>query len=722
MLRLMINGIKADTYQDDPIQVKMQFTDVQNINATKASHTQSFRLPLTDVNQSIFGAVGSPTSVTAIMDVKQRMEAELYDESLLLLKGYIQVKRFIQQKRKYMDVEVTFFGEVADLSRAIGDGLLSDLDFSALNTPQTNAVMTASWVGSKDLRFGVVDRGQNWSGEDTFQTLNTEMKPWRMTGFLRARHIVDKMMEAAGVTYESNFLSGMDDLYLMCLNDGDIFNSGTSQLPDARFHVGLTSNVLCSGTLFAAIPYVETGSYFDRGSHYASSTFTAPYDGLYTFYVRTIFATTLSSGTYRSSVFVNNVETSNLLNLSSGALSAGFQYLQEVTLSLFASDSVQVRQRTSGSSSIVTVQGTGNLTTPTTSWELYQFYPTSLNFGVSNNLPVMKQIDFLQGLQKMFNLVFIPDKYRPTHYYIEPLADYVQTGATLDWSGKVDYSKDVEIKPTTDLQAREYMWTMQAGQDFIGQAVRDTFQRNYGEWKVRDPSNDFAVGEQAVESPFASFTISLIPQTDFPILRLVDAAGESIEEPLPRLAFWNGTIAVDWQMNGATLTDFPVFSDMSDLNVDINTEDLNYGYERKFRYIVANSLNSLYYKYWHPLVGSLYSSNARIVTLYVRLQPFEVLQTEWADTILIAGDAYRALSIEYVANEPDELVKVVLLRIVAPFRLCAQVPDLIDKDGRVRFVSATGFSQYAVSRECCELFGHVHDGSTFYCYGNDPLS
>ena len=57
---------------------------------------------------------------------------------------------------------------------------------------------------------------------------------------------------------------------------------------------------------------------------------------------------------------------------------------------------------------------------------------------ISENLPEMKQIDFVLGLQKMFNLVFVPDKNRESHLLIEPYIDYMMGGIEKAWNDLID--------------------------------------------------------------------------------------------------------------------------------------------------------------------------------------------------------------------------------------------------------------------------------------------
>ena len=164
MLRLIITGKEAELYQNEPVNLTYQFTDVSQINASKSNFSKTFRLPMTEANQEIFGAV-QELSVVTTFNPKLKMAASILDGSIPLMSGYVQVKAFYKQKGKYMDVECVFFGEVSDLSKKVGDDMLSDLDLSAYDGTMTVANVEATWAAaSAAIRFGVVDRGQNWAG------------------------------------------------------------------------------------------------------------------------------------------------------------------------------------------------------------------------------------------------------------------------------------------------------------------------------------------------------------------------------------------------------------------------------------------------------------------------------------------------------------------------------------------------------------------------------
>ena len=728
MLRLLITGKEAELYQNEPVNLKYQFTDVSDINASTSNFSQTFRLPMTEANQSIFGSV-QELSVVTPFDIKQKLSAALYNDGILLMSGYVQVKGFYKQKGRFMDVECVFFGEVSDLSKKVGDGMMTDLDLSDFDSTLNTSNIEATWnATSAATRFGIVDRGSNWSGSTTWNA-SDYMDASVPTGFLRASDLLTKIFTEAGLTYESNFFGAapMTELYLMA-NAGALFNGFTNAQQNVPFHVGLNANAVYTGHIWQDVPLAETGSFFDAGGNWSSATFTAPADGNYTFRAKVSFFSVSATDAIHVALWKNGSLWQTIVD--SGTLSSNLYATNQITTPstyLETGDVITYRIFFNNSSDSCILRGTGDLYSPSTSLELIDVTLAGTAWNAALNMPTMKQIDFLFGLQRMFNLVFIPDHYVEGKYHIEPFADYISSGVKKDWSNKINLDKDVHTTPTTDLQARSYEWNMTAGQDFIGQQVLSQLDRVYGRFRVTDPNNDFATGTKDIQSPFASYTISNVPNTDFQILRMIGPQGEVLEDPLPRLAFWTGLQTLgNWYFgSGANQrSTFPHFSDLSDFgaSVDPSTIDLNFGYERKFRPILANPRDALYYKYWHPFTGELYSSDARIMTAFFRLTASDINQFEWSDQIYIQDAYWRILSIEYTANDDGALAKVTLLKRVAADRLCSHLPLSFDKDGRIKWVNESGTELYSVPQACCDLFGGRYDQNTSFCWGQTQLT
>ncbi len=312
--------------------------------------------------------------------------------------------------------------------------------------------------------------------------------------------------------------------------------------------------------------------------------------------------------------------------------------------------------------------------------------------------------------QSLYNLVFIPDAVRPGHFHIETFEDYISGGETKDWSSKVDYGKDVVIKPTTDLQAAQYRWTYSSGKDFVTKTVEESLARVYGEYEVTDTGNEFATGINEVKTKFAPYLMSLVPGTATPILRLITQDGQPVKGPAPRIAYWGGfgssfgsfylkrETGVDTQISS-----FPVLSNYSAPVPDPGDNDLNYGMEPAMYPIVAQPAHTLYFRFWATYVLELYSTEARVLSCNMNLTEEDLQSWNFNDKIYIKDTYYRILSISYDANAPGT-AQVELLRKLDDIDVCADTPTGLQANATI-----VTFNNSAIdygSEACCVLYGY----------------
>ena len=743
MLSLNLNGTYIELYENEPVNLKYQFSDLQEINRSSSSFSQTFRVPLTKKNQEFFGAVNEFGLVPS-WNPKTKIDAELTYNTIPLLKGFVQVKAFYVQKGRYADVELAFFGETANLSRDIGDAMLSDLDLSAYDHTLNATNISGSWgspgsLSSGAIRYGLLDKEKNWTSSNLWSDTDP-LEHGDFTPYFRASKLLEEILDTAGYTFDSDFFSGatgfeeIPDLYLLC-NRGSSTVAGDETPEKETMLVGLNSDLtgLSAHTAFASITaWSESApNFYDTNGNFSSGkTYTVPYRGWYTFRVN-IYGRADHDNDEVQLRLANNDTTevwkffdgfSVLLNDTT------LNYTSDPIL-LESGDQISLQYKLGSSGHTLDLDGDGKVSPTSTWWQVLQITdPTSgQTVSISDNLPDLKQIDFLSGLQKMFNLVFIPDRNNQKHLYIEPFGYYISGGTKKDWTNKIELSKDITIQPTTDLQSRKYDWTHSEGKDFINELVFKNASRVYGRYRVDDPVNDFASGINEIKTPFAPHVVSYIPGTSFAIHRLLaDTTDEdkTIKDPLPRLAFWNGmedgTIYYynDGHTATTTSTTYPAFSQFSDLEATVGDEDLSFGNERPFHLIEANPLNTLYYKYWRPWANELYSQDARKLTAFFRLTRADLASFEFSDKIYLKDTYWRILSIDFDATT-EGLTKVELLKVLGDIRDCYYIPTSINKaNGRIQFSTPGGSTVDTVSESCCTRYGYRY--SNPYCYQRLP--
>ena len=742
MLRLTIDGNEIELYENEPVNLSYQFSNLQDINSSSSNFSQTFRVPLTKKNQDYFGPVNE-FGLIPDWDPKTKVDAELSYNTIPVMRGHVQVKAIYVQKGKYADVELVFFGETANLSHDIGDAMLTDLDLSSYDHTLNATNIAASWAGtlsSGAIRYGLPDKGQNWTS-DSIWTTDNPLEHGDFTPYFRVPKLLEEILTTAGYTMESDFFDGatgfeeITDLYLL-MNRGNRtpIGVGAASPESETFAIGLASNA----TLFNSdgpeiTDFVETSPFYDTGGNVASGVYTAPFRGFYTFRATITYSVASPHSITMGSIIDGTAQVSGdqgywpLLVQESGS---GSITKTSHPILLDQGDTFAIGFEVSDNGHSVTFTGTNQLAPGGTSLELLEITEplSGQTVDTAANMPVMKQIDFVSGLQKMFNLVFIPDRNNAKKLYVEPFNTYISSGTSKDWTNLIDLSKDITIEPTTDLQSRQYDWTHSNGKDLVNDLVFKNAARVYGRYRVDDPENDFASGTKEIKSPFAPHVASYIPGTQFAVHRMLvdtDQDDKRIKDPLPRLAFWNGqepgTIYYYNDANSATqtATSYPAFSQYSDLEATVSDEDLGFGPERPFHIVEANPLNTLYYKYWTPFVNQLYSSDARKLTAFFRLTRSELATFEFSDKIYLKDTYWRILSISYDATSED-LVKVELLKVLSDVRDCALIPYDINKaNGRIRFRNAAGSLVDQVSPAnsiCCTKYGYVYDATNNYCY------
>ena len=129
MLRLNVSDVDLDLYQDEAVNLTIQFSDLESINSPVGSFSQTFRVPGTAKNMDVFGPIN--TSDPGSVNLKLKKVAELFSGSVSILRGFVQVKAVYLQKQHYADIELVFFAGAVDLKTAIGDAKLSDLNTTA---------------------------------------------------------------------------------------------------------------------------------------------------------------------------------------------------------------------------------------------------------------------------------------------------------------------------------------------------------------------------------------------------------------------------------------------------------------------------------------------------------------------------------------------------------------------------------------------------------------
>lgn len=92
-----------------------------------------------------------------------------------------------------------------------------------------------------------------------------------------------------------------------------------------------------------------------------------------------------------------------------------------------------------------------------------------------------KQIDFIQNINKTFNLVVIEHPIKPKTLIVEPMIDYIGKGETLDWTDKVNYDATQNLYPTTNLINGSLFVANKSDKDYINTEFTKRSNKIFGQ-------------------------------------------------------------------------------------------------------------------------------------------------------------------------------------------------------------------------------------------------
>jgi hypothetical protein len=135
--------------------------------------------------------------------------------------------------------------------------------------------------------------------------------------------------------------------------------------------------------------------------------------------------------------------------------------------------------------------------------------PSNMPFGTNG----IKQIDFILGLQKKFNLIIYPNKIRANEFIIETFNDWYKRGEVKDFNRYINLDKRIEVIPANNLAVNELNFGDRLDQDYISLQFSKEANREYGKSYYTDTTNFFSQGKFEVKTTFASDPLVRIPGT-----------------------------------------------------------------------------------------------------------------------------------------------------------------------------------------------------------------
>ena len=745
--------VYLDLSDSQPMTANYQFKDIQDFKSNKGNHTFNFRIPSTPNNDLFFGDYFEVTQF-GNYNPKIKVEATISKDTFDVFEGYLQLTNVFVSNDVTHHYECVVFSSVASLGQVLQGKYLAEFDWTAYEHPMTLSNVVDSMdrattpLFSGDIVYSMYDyTGGMFGGIYTGAMTNadTPFAALNLRPQIRVNKVFNKILSESGFTYESAFIdTELDDLY-MDMNSGNDSCFTNTNIQNYNVNVGAdtTQSFLATNGFHTIIFNDASGNnYTNSSGNYNETTGLYSPSNLWTSSLLS-FGVDLSSpaalDTTLAQIILYNV-TDDEIEMQGVSLDIvqplGINITNSAVFSEYPIDATKeyevrilIENSTDETETLNVQAGNINIQPNPQGYAIDVFGMTTpetiaLVFDPSKNFAKVKALDFITSLATKFNLVIIPDSITPTHLIIQPYKDWIDGGNEVDWTEKLDVSKDVQLKPTVDLQAKSLIFSDDKSADFMNALFEQQSGKIYGSQYIDNTSNDFGKDKEEIKTIFKPTITSYIDQTGVRSCVCTDADGKN--ENAIRLSYYCGyegsdvdgeILYLSQTFTGTTLTQgldkFSIFQNYEDAVVTPTTKCLSFMGETTGALGYPVPLNGAYSVYWKRFLEETYSREARILTGTFFLSALDIQSMNFNDIVFVKNEYFRINKISNYALIGSgscnvELVKVERVNVIdAVGDECFVEPTTIGTDGIVNFLNTTTGLSVSPSQSCCEAFGYT---------------
>ena len=551
--RLIANGTQLDTFKDEDILISNNVTGLFDIGVLPADFTRQITLPGSKVNNAFFEHVYDISIDNPFLFATNiKVPAYVDFDSVYLIQGYIQLNKVNLLANKFVEsYEITLYGSLSSFARDINRNFLTDLStLSKYNHTASYQAITSSWTGNLfngDIVYPLADYGSGYQyTQGTLQTfgMNTTNGALSVQNFkpaIRVKAVLDAIFEGAGYTYTSSFIGSgvLDDVYMNCnyaLKYPEF--AGVDLEGYGKIKVGAitgSTDVVLPSDTFVTLPFYNSLSdpqlFYNNGAYRVEKE--TNLQGILNLNVNVSCSVNNMPGTFSANGTwqIQMIETGSSTAYSLRAIQSYIVFFDELQQSRtgginttyqlqtqFKLDTIpagnyyfQVKQRPNFASPTEQPKVTLDPAITTKSYIQITQVDQSADgrvLDIPSNMPYgtngIKQIDFILGLQKKFNLVIYPNKIKANEFIIETFNDWYKRGEIKDFNRYINLDKTIEVIPANNFAVNKLNFGDTLDGDYISQQFSKEANREYGKSYYVDTTNFYSQGTFEVKTTFAS--------------------------------------------------------------------------------------------------------------------------------------------------------------------------------------------------------------------------
>ena len=760
--------IQIDIFGDDDIILEMSFAEIQDITKKNSNFSKSFKLPGSKNNNALFNHFYDTASTPITYDIREKFICYIEYDGAIIMTGYLRLNNVsvIGTEKLYDITFYSSVGDLTsnigdkylyqlDLDYLTIPYTADIINYSQYNWDTLNAVPTSvvpQVIQDEKVYFPLLFSGYRYTSGNTIDTgaspllsfvgvsgtFTNQATPVRYNYYraaISAAELYTQIVEQNGYTIESNFLSSSymkrwylpltfasEDYYLkqsfppQCIYSQSGFTEPTQSI------TGRTNVSFYDIDLATTDTYKRINNTIVQVDNFSATTQNPAYiylNGGGKFEVKITYTMGLSpvapANTLWGNDFYIHKLQSNPLSPGIGTTIDSYSYTQEnpdieneVIVYLDGENYYAFDYITSAEDNM------GNPRNPNFSViKSFRLEVISGPSQVSNNQIVFnlefpeqeyKQIEFLSGINNMFNLVVVPKVNEPNTLIVEPMVNFIGKGAVIDWTQKVNMEDNITISPITTLIDGTLYYNTKGDNDNGNLTFKTLTNRPYGSQFIQ-LNQDYKDRNIVFENMFCS---SVDVGLDNPLgehltipsvatIKIVQQAGLARNlfnsfRTLPRLIhkgvytpienwgvvkpYYQDNFTKDGYTYNHRFTTYPqAFTGFSHY-INYNSNDSQDADETMF-----NSYPNMYDIYYKDYILDLTDEGNRLVKASVYLTPEEIKNIQFNEKILVRNQYYRLNRLSnYSLLEPGladvELVKLTRDYTPTPVK-CIKLTDCI---------------------------------------------
>ncbi|CAB4137206.1 hypothetical protein UFOVP321_12 [uncultured Caudovirales phage] len=666
---IYIDGYQLDLTKNISAEFTYAIDEIQDFATRNTSFSKTIVLPGNDNNNKLFGNVfefgisndynSAQPNVGYNFNATKSVPCVILVDKIQIFKGVLRLLEIIIDG-KSIEYEVAVFGELGGFITALGNKKLEDIDFGIADIAWTATNIANSWdnISGSGVYFPLIDYGQESTNKIDFSF--DAFRP-----ALYVKQYLTNILDWSGYTYDFPLLSTalMNRLVIPNNQKGITKSTATALYATAKINNYTSASGNVEFNIVTAGNFTITGS----GSDFAYNSATA-LSGSVQLNISGTINTISPSSDFTIQLRKNGTPISVVTYTLPGD---GYNFnaiLNVASITLVNTDTLDV-DLIGNFSDLDIEQGLFIITSSNPT-------DTTVNYGedivINDTIPKgIFQKDFFASIVKMFNLYVYEDKLVEKKLIIKPFIDFYD-GSQIDWTGKVDRSSVIRLKPMSEFTARYYDYKYKPDNDFYAENYRKKYNEGYGDF-IYDSENEFVKEVDATELIFAGTTLYQETGTDKIYSAIYKKSNENTKEDkmdsvIRILQAKKITGRNTWAIkNGATtLASYTAYGYAGHVNDPFNpTDDINWGAPRELffnasSYTTANLFNG----YWSEYIAEITDKDSKLLTCSVKLNEVDIYNLDFSKLIYIDGSLWRLNKVLDYNPMDFNTTKVELLKVI----------------------------------------------------------